>query len=124
VPLVGSMTMASPCESSGSPCPPNPSPRRSCTVRSDALKDKTETKAQYEAYVRETESLRKELGIMTADELYERPYDSPDTCRALELIVVAELRGGFRPLDLDRVRRGRGARSPVKSSVYPCRARA
>lgn len=66
---------------------------------SDALKDKTETQAQYEAYVRETEPLRKELGIMTADELYERPCVLLLLLRCVKLSYSTELPTAYRSPD-------------------------
>merc|ERR1712230_198817 len=36
----------------------------------EGLKEKTENDAQYQSYVSETESLRKELGILLKEELY------------------------------------------------------
>ncbi|KAH8921885.1 cytochrome-c oxidase chain VI [Atractiella rhizophila] len=39
----------------------------------EGLKEKVENKGQYEAYLRETEGLRKELGVQTKEEMYGLP---------------------------------------------------
>jgi len=43
----------------------------------EGLKDKVESLRQYDAYLRETAPLRKELGILTHEELYNIPAKKP-----------------------------------------------